>query len=254
MSCQGDWLPPIYAEKLATLQDQAPAVDWQTIQQVLREELGEEWESRFTFIDPQPVATASIAQVHKAKMPYGAEVALKIQLPDAEECVRADLQFFQQMAKLLNRHIASIDVEQTVAELSKSIVQELDYYHEAANLTRFSTQYQAEEWIFPILQPELLTQKVLGMDFITGSSLRVFLAEVPSAAESLLRLLVQSFLKQIFITGLFHADPHPGNFFCNSSREIGTTGFRSDWLFGGCRMLELSEYLNRHDDASRKRF
>ena len=171
------------------------------------------------------MATASIAQVHRAKTRGGSLVALKIQLPDAAEKIEADLLFFKRIAPLLQRWAEGWNVEQTVDELSRSVRQELDYYHEAANLTKFLALYEAEEWVFPVLIPDLLSREVLAMSFVDGQPLRHFLSDVPSAAEPLLKALVRSFIKQIFVTGLFHADPHPGNFFVNPQGKLALLDF-----------------------------
>ena len=146
-------------------------------------------------------------------------------MPDAAEKIEADLLFFKRIAPLLQRWAEGWNVEQTVDELSRSVRQELDYYHEAANLTKFLALYEAEEWVFPVLIPDLLSREVLAMSFVDGQPLRHFLSDVPSAAEPLLKALVSSFIKQIFVTGLFHADPHPGNFFVTPQGKLALLDF-----------------------------
>ncbi len=225
LSCQGDWLPKTYVDQLAELQDQAPSVSWEELEKQLFQCYGADWKLRFDDVDPVPLATASIAQVHRAKTRGGSLVALKIQLPDAAEKIEADLLFFKRIAPLLQRWAEGWNVEQTVEELSRSIRQELDYYHEAANLTKFLALYEAEEWVFPVLIPDLLSREVLAMSFVEGQPLRHFLSDVPSAAEPLLKALVRSFIKQIFVTGLFHADPHPGNFFVTPQGKLALLDF-----------------------------
>jgi ubiquinone biosynthesis protein len=225
LSCQGDWLPHTYVEQLSELQDQAQSIAWGEIEKQLVKCYGTEWQLRFDDVETVPIATASIAQVHRAKTRGGSLVALKIQLPDAPEKIEADLLFFKRIAPLLQRWTEGWDVEQTVEELSKSIRRELDYYHEAANLTKFLALYEAEEWISPVLIPDLLNKETLAMSFVEGQPLRQFLTEVPSAAEPVLQTLVRSFTKQIFVTGLFHADPHPGNFFVTPQGKLALLDF-----------------------------
>lgn len=225
LSTQGDWIPPVYRERLAELQDQAPPASWASIQEVLNAELHTRWPDAFSEIDPAPLATASIAQVHRARLKEGTPVALKVQLPEADERVRADLQFFELAAKLLNDQTPGIDLEQVVRELSASILLELDYFHEAENLQRFHESYRAVEWTFPQLHPDLLSRRTLVMSFIEGKPIRHFLEEVPGAASPLLRTLTQSFVRQIFLTGLFHADPHPGNFFVTPRGQLALLDF-----------------------------
>ncbi|MGK5093595.1 AarF/UbiB family protein [Deltaproteobacteria bacterium TL4] len=220
LSCRSDLLPPVYISALSELQDQAPSVPWEQMVQVLEAELGEHWQDHFRTIETHPIATASIAQVHKAELKDGFRIAVKIQLPDAAEKIEADLKFFKTVAHLMNSRVKGLDLEQIMTELAKNILLELDYYHEAANLTRFHVQYQATQWKFPGLIHEVLSQRVLGMTFMEGTPVRQFLKEVPSAAESLLKEMVYSFVQQIFISGVFHADPHPGNFFVNPRGKL----------------------------------
>lgn len=225
LSCQGDWLPPVYVDLLAELQDQAPPTAWDEIEQQLVQCYGPDWSLRFEAVDRVPVATASIAQVHRAQTRGGTAIALKVQLPQAPARIEADLLFFERIAPLLQRWVEGWDVEQTVRELSCSIRRELDYFQEAAHLTRFFSLYQAEEWTFPVLMPDLLTSKTLAMSYVEGIPLRQFLMEVPQAAEPVLQTLVRSFVKQIFVTGLFHADPHPGNFFVTPQGKLALLDF-----------------------------
>ncbi len=225
ISCHGSGLPQVYSDRLAELQDQAESVAWDQMIPVLEEAFGANWQNQFESIDSVPLATASIGQVHKAQLSHGPEVALKIQIPGVSELIKADLKFFETAAQIFNRQIETLDLEQIVRELSKSMLQELDYYHEASNLTQFFSHYQNQQWEYPILVKELLTPRTLGMYFIEGIPIRQFLIEVPTAAESLLKELVQSFLKQIFMSGLFHADPHPGNFFVTPRGKIALLDF-----------------------------
>lgn len=225
LSTQGDWVPVAYRERLAELQDQAPPAPWASIQQVLNEELHTRWPEAFQHIDPTPLATASIAQVHRATLADGTPVALKVQLPEADERVRADLQFFELAAKLFGNQFEGVDLEQVLRELSGSILLELDYLHEAENLKRFHQHYPQVDWTFPSLVPDLLSRRTLVMSFVEGQPIRRFLEDVPSAADPLLRTLTRSFVRQIFLTGLFHADPHPGNFFVTPQGQLALLDF-----------------------------
>ena len=225
ISCHAGGLPQVYSDVLAELQDQAKPIAWHQMEPVLQEEFGPQWQEQFQFFDKTPLATASIGQVHKAQLHYGPVVALKIQIPGVAELVKADLKFFATLAQIFNHQMDALDLEQIVRELSKSVLKELDYYHEASNLTRFFSCYQDQQWEYPLLVKELLTSRTLGMYFIEGMPIRQFLTDVPTAAESLLKELVHSFLKQIFMNGLFHADPHPGNFFVTPRGRIALLDF-----------------------------
>ncbi|MBF0278259.1 MAG: AarF/ABC1/UbiB kinase family protein [SAR324 cluster bacterium] len=225
ISCHASGLPQVYSDVLAQLQDQANPIEWQRMVPVLEESFGPRWQDLIATIDPVPLATASIGQVHKAQLSHGPEIAIKIQIPGVSKLIQADLKFFESVAQIFNRQVETLDLEQIVRELSKSILKELDYYHEASNLTQFFGTYQNQQWEYPILVKELLTTRTMGMYFIEGMPIRQFLKEVPTAAESLLKELVHSFLKQIFMSGLFHADPHPGNFFVTPRGKIALLDF-----------------------------
>lgn len=225
LSCHTEELPAIYSEKLSALQDQGEPVPWEKMKPVLTESLGPGWEKNFSSIEQTPLATASIGQVHQVNLAYGPKVALKIQIPGVQETIEKDLKFFETVARLLNSQVEIMDLEQVVRELSKSIRLELDYYQEAHNLTQFFSRYESQQWEYPILVNDLLTAKTMGMHFIEGQPIRQFLDETPSAAKPVLTELVQSFLKQIFKTGLFHADPHPGNFFVTPRGKIALLDF-----------------------------
>jgi len=224
LSCQSGLLPTVYAEHLKQLQDQAPSVAWKEVQSVLETEWGEQWNKRCKIIH-EPIATASIAQVHRATLPHGSDIALKIQLPHVAEKIEADLYYFGRVSQLLKNRVKGIDLEQVMRELSKNIRLELDYYHEASNLTRFFSIYEAKQWVFPSLVNDLLSPKILAMSFVEGVPLRLFLEDIPSAAETLLKEMVQSFIQQIFVSGLFHADPHPGNFLVTPHGKLALLDF-----------------------------
>ncbi len=225
ISCQGDWVPEQYRLALTELQDRAPSIPWESVNTVLKEEWEADWEERFSEIDHDPVATASLAQVHRAVLPDGTPVALKVQLPDAPAKIDADLRFFALAARLLEDKESGLDLRQIVRELSSSIMSELDYRREAANLTRFRERYDNDEWMVPVIFPKLVTDRTLGMRYIEGTPVRLFLQDAPSAAYPVLKILVGSFIKQIFHSGLFHADPHPGNFFVTPKGKLALLDF-----------------------------
>ena len=255
LSCRSDLLPEVYATKLMTLQDQAPSVAWEQMEPLLVEQLGEQWRQRIAFIEEQPIASASIGQVHKATLPHGVEIALKLQKPEVSTQIHADLQFFSTVASWLQGYAEGIDLEQIMKELGKSIVQELDYYHESANLTQFESHYRSEHWEFPLLVKELIFPKLLGMHFVQGEPIREYLNQHPATATVILTELVRSFLKQIFLVGLFHADPHPGNFFVTAQHKIvlldfGAIGKLSADEVTHYRQLVMMLILNNMDELS----
>ena len=257
LSSQGDWLPEEYRSPLSELQDHAPAIPWESVESVLLEVFGKEWSNRFRGIDHEPVATASLAQVHRASLPDGTAVALKIQLPDAPQRIEADLRFFSLASRLLKDLLPGMDTEQVVRELSRSILLELDYVREAENLVRFRERYKSPEWLGPELIPELLTAKTLGMGFIEGTPIRVFLTEAPSAAKAVLKTLASSFMHQIFLCGLFHSDPHPGNFFVTPQGliallDLGSVGELSPEETGAYREVLLALLIRQAEGMVEK--
>lgn len=225
MSCRPDLLPRIYIEELRELQNDAPPVDFGELEPVLAEQYGEGWESRFAKFDRKPIATASIAQVHRATTVDGIDVAVKIQLPDVRRLFRQDFAFFSMIANLLAPFYPQVDIRQVARKWLEMTRAELDLRTEAENLVTFAAHPHNPKIRFPRLVAELSGERVLVTTWVEGVRLREYLDSHNELAREHLTLLLDSYIQQIMSFGIYHADPHPGNFIINDAGEIAILDF-----------------------------
>lgn len=238
MSCRPDLLPRAYITALRTLQNDAPPVPFAELLPVLVAELGEDWQRHFAHVDPVPVATASIAQVHRATTVAGDDVAIKIQLPQVAKLFRQDFVFFRLIANLIAPFAKQLDVRQIARELLEMTRRELSFINEAENLQQFAAHAHGDRIRFPQLYPALSTERVLVTGWVDGMRLREYLDEHPTQARDLLTSLLDSYIQQITAFGVYHADPHPGNFIVNAEGQITILDF------GALGALTREETLN----------
>ncbi|HTG97974.1 MAG TPA: AarF/UbiB family protein [Burkholderiales bacterium] len=223
LSTRPDVVPPAYAQALARLQDRCEPLPFEQVEAVLAEELGLV-ASRALRVDREPLATASMSQVHRASLEDGREIVLKVQRPGLREQVLSDLEALASMAGFLNERTdfcSRYGVDLMFEEFRKSLLRELDFRQEAMHLFTLSANLrEIEEIILP--QPIIgyTTSRVLAMEFIPGTKVteltRLERREVDG--ERLVDALFRAYLKQILRDGIFHADPHPGNVFLVGER------------------------------------
>ena len=223
LSTRPDIVPPAYAEALARLQDRCEPLPFESIEAVLKEELGMDPAGAF-LIDPEPLATASMSQVHRATMRDGRELVLKVQRPGLRERVLSDLEALGEVAALLHSRSefwARYGIDLLFAEFRKSLMRELDFRQEAMHLLTISANLrEIPEIVLP--QPIIgyTTARVLAMEFIPGTKVTELtrLERRETDGERLTDALFRAYLKQILRDGVFHADPHPGNVFLVGER------------------------------------
>jgi len=223
LSTRPDVVPPAYAQALARLQDRCEPLPFEQVETVLAEELGLV-ASRALRVDREPLATASMSQVHRASLEDGREIVLKVQRPGLREQVLSDLEALAGMADFLDQHTdfcSRYGVDLMFEEFRKSLLRELDFRQEAMHLFTISANLrEIEEIVLP--QPIIgyTTSRVLAMEFIPGTKVtelsRLERREVDG--ERLVDALFRAYLKQILRDGVFHADPHPGNVFLVGER------------------------------------
>jgi ubiquinone biosynthesis protein len=226
LSTRADLLPDAYLTALARLQDNVKPFSFEEVQQTIEDELSVRLSKAFSHFDETPTAAASLGQVHRAALRDGRHVAVKIQRPNITEQVRVDLEALQEVAQFLDKHSEvgrRYNVTGIVDEFREALVSELDYRLEASNL-RLIANNLAE---FPsILVPAPVdgytTGKVLTMDYVHGTKVTELspLTRIDLDSRALAETLVQAYLKQIIIDGVFHADPHPGNVFITDDGRI----------------------------------
>ncbi len=217
LSTRADLLPRSYLAALSRLQDDVAPVDPSEIRGVIEEELGMPVNDVFASFDDQPLAAASVAQVHRARLADGTDVAVKVQRPGILERVRRDLTVLADLARLVDAGTEvgrQFGFEDFVATFRRSFVAELDFRHEADNLETFEellSDYPHLSVPRPIHR--LVTRKVLTMTFIDGHQLSELgpLSRHDVDGAELADELVRAYLDQILVHGIVHVDPHPGN-------------------------------------------
>lgn len=224
-SCRPDILPAPYITAFQTLQTEAEAVPFDALKPVLCDALGDDWPARFSEFDLVPVATASIAQVHRARLISGEEVAVKIRLPEVAELFDQDARIFRLLSRLLSSIVHEIDVVQVTEQLLTMTGAELDLRNEAENLRRFGRLPHPPDIATPALHAALSSESVLVTSWVEGQPLRVYLDAHPEQAERLLGTLFASYLQQVTRFGLYQADPHPGNFIVDEAGRITIVDF-----------------------------
>jgi ubiquinone biosynthesis protein len=261
LSTRPDIVPPAYAQALARLQDDVAPFPFEEVQRILADELGVRLSKAFSFIDEEPLAAASIAQVHRARLRDGREVALKVQRPGIRSRVLDDLEAMADIARFLVEHTEfgrRYNVDQLFEEFRKSLLRELDFRQEAIHLTMLARNMsEIEEICVP--QPVLgySTSRVLAMEFIGGTKITALspLARIELDGGKLADALFRAYLKQILRDGLFHADPHPGNVFLIDGRialiDLGMVAHVSPGLQDRLLQLLLAVADNRAEDAAK---
>lgn len=220
-------LPPVYSQYLAGLQDRVPPVPYEAIVQRIGSEFGRPPEAVFGRVDPEPIAAASLAQVHRAELIDGTPVVIKVQMPSIEHTVEIDLTAFRIAADVMNDYFPSLGMSEISRALADSVRRELDYREELANIRDFETQVMDDPRIVvPRVYPAVSTRRVLTMERLEGERLGPFLEKAPPERRNrLLALLAESFCSQIVSHGFFHADPHPGNIFVLPGDRLGLIDF-----------------------------
>ena len=210
-------LPVEFIEQLSLLREDVKTIPYSEIRKVMEQEFKWPLEGIFSSINPEPLAAASVAQVHRAKLRDGTDVVVKVQRPGIREAVETDLEILHYLADLIERHVPewrSHRPSALVGELGRTLKQELDFNLRASHVERFAQQFAGEKTLFvPRIHRHAMTGRVETMDFVAG----VRLAEldedipIPVSADELCRRLVDLTMKQVFTHGFFHGDPHPGN-------------------------------------------
>ena len=214
------------SEELSQLHDDNPPVSYEEIKEMIETQLGGNIEDFFEEFSENPLATASIAQVHEAKLPTGERVAVKVQKTNVEEIVETDLsimKFIANESDRFNTSLKHLNLPAVLHEFDKSIHKEMDFDNELMNIRHLNDNFKYNDKIIvPTIYPDYSTEKVLTMEYVEGVKLsEVIAGDDPKYNKILIAdRIVRSYFQQLFIDGFFHADPHPGNIFVADDNAI----------------------------------
>lgn len=228
LSVRPDITPPYILAELEKLQDDVPPFSLSDVEKTVIEDLGQPIEELFANFDKKPIASASIGQVHRARLPDGTEVAVKIRRPDIISNIEADLSLLEFAASQIRHIVDFIDPMMVIGEFRKTLEKELDYTNEARNADRFRANFAADPLIkIPMIYWDLTTPRVLTAEYIDG----IKVSEIDRAVREgidyhkLACVGAESFMKQVLVDGFFHGDLHPGNIFITHDSRIAYLDF-----------------------------
>ena len=219
LSTRSDFIPPEYLFELAKLQDDVPPFSYEDVESIFLAEMGHKPEELFAEFKREPVAAASIGQVHEGVLRDGDKVVVKVQRPEIEKIIAVDLEILAHIAALMEKYLEELQGHRPtsiVEEFARTISKEIDYSVEIGNIERFAKQFERSKTIYvPEVYRDLSCERILTMENIQGvkasdvDQLRKQGTDLPLVAERGTNLIME----QIFVHGFFHADPHPGNIF-----------------------------------------
>src|SRR5687767_14353468 len=261
LSTRADILPPQYMEALARLQDKVGPFPYLEVEAIISSELGVRISKAFAEFDQEPLAAASLGQVHRATLRDGRPVAVKVQRPGIREQIVQDLDALEEIADFMDRHTKAgkqYEFGRTLTELRKGLINELDYRREAANLATLSENLtEFERIVVPTAVDDYSSSRVLTMEYVRGKKITSLspLTRLEIDGVALAEELFRAYLKQILVDGFFHADPHPGNVFLTDNYQValidlGMVGRVMPGLQEQLLQLLLAISEGRGDDAA----
>lgn len=226
LSSRADLLPQVYLDALSRLQDKVKPFPYEEVETIVTAELGVRISKAFLFFDPEPMAAASLGQVHRAELRDGRKVVVKVQRPGIRKQIADDLEVIGEITEFFDKHTKvgrRYQFKKIFEEFQKTLIVELDYLRESASLTAIGENLKEfKRIVVPAPIPDYTTRSILTMDYIAGKKItdiepleRMELEGAPLADE-----LFKAYLKQVLVDGLFHADPHPGNVLLMDDRRI----------------------------------
>ena len=208
-----DLLPPEYATELQKLQSEAPPMGWAFVKRRMMAELGAGWENKFESFEHQPSAAASLGQVHRARSHDGQELACKLQYPDMQSAVEADLQQLQWLLAIRRRLDTAIDTTEVGKEIGERVREELDYYREAKHVLLYRQMLDSAETVrVPQPWPELSTGRLLTLDWLDGTRMLTHKDDPLEGRNVLATAMFTAWWFPFSRFGVIHGDPHLGNY------------------------------------------
>jgi ubiquinone biosynthesis protein len=227
LSTRPDILSPEFIESLTGLQENASPLPWAAIEEELDRNLPGSVQEIFDWMDREPMATASVSQVHRARLKDGREVVVKVRRPEIDEVIRADLDFLRGIARILKGTIVEVsrhNPERWVDEFAAAMEEELDLMNEVRTIETFRANgSQTGLLVVPEVYSQLSSSRIIVMERLQGGA--VTQVEETEERKRIARVLLQESYKQVFVDGFFHADPHPGNLRFLEDGRIGLIDF-----------------------------
>ena len=245
LSVRPDLIPKEYSKELEKLQDSVPAFPYSEVKNIMEKDFGKSIEHLFPHFEKNPVASASISQVHKAVLKTGERVAVKVQRPNVKHIMETDIEIMLYFAKVLEDKVEGIrkfDPARIVNEFKEWTEKELDFRLEARNAKRFGQNFKGSKIVhIPKIYDDLTSERVLTLEFIDGIKLHD-MKEIKKRKLDFNEIIKNSFdavMTQVFVHGLFHADPHPGNVIIMHNNSIafidfGIVGYFDEKLKNKC--------------------
>jgi ubiquinone biosynthesis protein len=231
MACRPDLLPVEYAQELCKLTDSVPPFPFPAAREIVERELGAPLTRFFSTFDPEPIAAASIAQVHGARLLDNTEVMVKVQRPNIEQIIERDISILRGIAELIEIYVPDMAVYNPrgiVEEFARTISRELDFFIEASNGGRLRENFLTSDILYvPRIFPEVSSKHVLVIERIKGLRIDEFerIDQAGFDRKEISRNGAAAFFQMVFQDGFFHADPHPGNIFVLADGKIGLVDF-----------------------------
>ncbi|MBB2743846.1 UNVERIFIED_ORG: ubiquinone biosynthesis protein [Microbispora rosea subsp. rosea] len=253
LSTRGDLLPPEFVEELRLLQDRVEPAPWEEIERVVTGELGGPVEEVFASFERTPLAAASIAQVHLARLRSGEEVVVKVQRPGIAPVVERDLDIVARLARTAERRTRwarGVGVGDLARGFAGALREELDFRVEAANMAAVAATSKDAAVRSPVPHPRLSGRRLLVMERLDGVPLATGQDGLgPSEREEAARAVLHALLEQILLNGVFHADPHPGNIMLLSGGGVALLDYGSVGRLDGALRAALQRLLAALDLA-----
>ncbi|MFN3657508.1 MAG: ABC1 kinase family protein [Pseudolabrys sp.] len=208
-----DAVPPEYASELMKLQTQAPPMGWAFVKRRMGAELGPDWQTKFSSFEHHPAAAASLGQVHRATAPDGSALACKLQYPDMQSAVEADLQQLKLLLNLRKRFDPTIDTSEIAVEIAARLREELDYVREARHVALYQHMLADEKAVrVPNVWPALSTGRLLTLDWLDGSKMLSHKQDPLADRNRIATAMFTAWWLPFSRYGVIHGDPHLGNY------------------------------------------
>lgn len=209
----GDVLPPELSAILARLRNQGYRMPPQQLDQVLAREWGRDWRRRFRHFEASPVAAASIGQVHRATLPDGRRLAIKVQYPGVAESIDSDVDNVATLLRVSGLLPRGLDIAPLLDEAKRQLAEEADYTREGEQMRAYAARLDGDaRYVVPTLEPELTTRNVLAMSFVEGQAIETLEGASQEARDAAMTALVTLVLRELFEFGVMQTDPNFANY------------------------------------------